>query len=131
MKLNKKNILSVIAIFILIAIIVIIVVVGSSKKEVQADYEKEILDIGSKYFTDELYSLIDNPVTALQELEETGLLLDFTTLNSYQEFSDNTKKILNDAKCDYDTSRVIIYPESPFKVNSFTTELFLDCENSI
>lgn len=127
-----KSLLIIIAIFIVIAITVGIVIIGNkANTKQQTAYEIEIINIAKDYYSNYYYDLINDPVVALQEVSDTGIIFPLDTLTAYKELTDKTKKILDGAKCDYTASRVIIHPESPFDANSMSTEVFLDCEGDI
>ncbi len=129
---NFKGLLIVIAIFVVIAVTVVIVIIGNKKStNQQTAYEIEMINIAKDYYRNYYYGLINDPVVALQEVSDTGIIFSFDILTNYKELTAKTKKILDDAKCDYTASRVIIHPESPFNADSMSTEVFLDCEDDI
>ena len=132
MKFNFKHIAGIIAIFLVIVLVVVIVIIGNKKHtNLQTDYEREINSIAKDYYSNYYYDLIDDPIAALQEVADTGIIFTFDTLFDYKELTVKTKKILDEAKCDYATSRVIIHPETPFHADSISIELFFDCQDQI
>ena len=132
MKVNLRRIAGIIAIFLIVVLIIVIVVIGNKKHtNIQTDYKQEITSIAKDYYSNYYYNLIDNPIAALQEVADTGIIFTLDTLFDYKELTAKTKKILDEAKCDYATSRVIMHPETPFHADSVSVEIFFNCQEDI
>lgn len=130
MKLNKKNIIWIVAIFVVIIVVVCLVVFGSKAKHDKLTYEDKLLNLASNYYTSSYYPGLED-INALENFTDIGLNISLELLNSYKKIPSSVKLILDNSKCDYSTSKVVIYPKAPFKAKSFDIELVLDCKEEI
>ena len=125
---NKVNVGIIVIIFLIIILTIGIIFIKKDEiKEEKNDYELEIINIGRKYYKESFYPTIDDALKDLQEFSENGLNFDLKTLNEFQSFSGQLKNYLNKQKCNYENSKIFIYPEPSFKDNDFDIELYLDC----
>ena len=138
---KKENIGTIIGLLVFIAIIVAICVIlevyyFDSKKSDEEKLTAELYWMGQHFYEEVYYEglgpTLELRKEALQEYEITGLEFDIDTMEKYLDGVLDSKTILFANKktnelCDKRNSKVIIYPEEPFKKDSYKMKAFLEC----
>ena len=144
---NKKNILIIVAILVIICLTVLVIVFPFNKKEedtldntnpVAEEIEgkdvsskDDLLDVltnvGKNYYEREYYTLLTDK-EVLSNFTEFGLKISLAKVNLIFPFSKGLNESLDKYKCDVNASKIIIYPESPYKVKDYKIKLQLSCE---
>lgn len=137
---NKKLVIVLLIIFIIILGFLSIVFIKNLQKE-EKDYVSELTNIGNDAYSEYYYKVIsidknETEVKAyLKKYENTGLSFDLESLKGYAINQDKTEyyELINEfleknKKCDENRSMVIIYPNEPYGNTDFTSEIKLNCE---
>lgn len=136
---NKRK--SVVAITLLLLSVIIIIGVlsilkGSSNTE--AKLSKKMEREGAKFYTEFYYDQItvgknEEEITSfLSSFEEHGIKIDLENLSKFNskgssDLSSEFTNSIREIQCDTRNSKVIIFPESPFKKSDFSLRVELDC----
>ena len=123
---DKKNLIVIIGIVALAIVIVFSVVIfGKISKENKK--ENEMKNLGKSFYEEVYYKqLVDSDIELkefLSRYKENGIKFDLKTLVNY---NDENKEVFD--KCNLDDSKVTIYPNEPYKQDSYKMELTLSCE---
>ena len=131
---NKKNLVLIFALIALIIVVIVVVSINPFKKKEEkivsdTTLEESIASVAINYYED-FYSKLDNPGDALKDFSEVGLTKHLTELNEFKEFDTEIANTLKEKECDYNTSKIIIYPEDPYGEKDYTFEVILDCKSN-
>ena len=138
-KINKKILFIVLGAIAGIALITGLVFLGihifkgKSQEEILTDKMK---DMAASFYKDFYYEQVgsneEERTEFLKKYEKLGFKVNLDNLSRYK--GDDSEKILKDfvndktnKKCDKYKSQAIIYPKKPYKNNSFTIKIELDC----
>ena len=129
---NKKN-LFIIGGVILLAIILIIVLfffVFNKEKEMSVEtLEDKLEKVGIDFYENYYYpNLTDEQKEALVNFKENGLRIDITNLEVLVTIEEDVKNQLEKDQCDFDQTKIAIYPKEPYGQKDYTIKLELSCE---
>lgn len=127
-----------IGLVILIVIVLTIVISNSNKKELSekerlTNYlEKQAKDFYQNEYYQQVSELTDDMSVFLANFEKEGINMSINVLIENDAISDeeakqNMKNKDTNTKCDYDNTKAVIYPKSPYKKNSYDIRIQLDC----
>lgn len=123
---DKKNLIILIGIIIL-AIVIIFSIFTFSKLSKENKRENEMKNLGKSFYEEIYYKqLVDSDIKLkdfLSKYKENGIKFDLKTLVNY---NDENKEVFD--KCNLEDSKITIYPEEPYKQDSYKMELTLLCE---
>lgn len=139
MKKSKKYIVIIIIIFLL-AILGFLIAVSVNKKEEEKDYFNDFKMIGGEVYSIYYYDIISMNKSQeelndyLQRFEKKGLSFSLVDLENYS-LRYNKKDYINlinefvnnNRECTKETTMVVIYPNSPFRNQDFTSEIKTQC----
>ena len=91
---------------------------------------KEIYTHGNYY--SQVSEITEDMPTFLANFQEEGISMSINVLIdngviTEDEAKENMKNKDNDTKCDYDNTKAVIYPEEPYKKDSYKVRIQLDC----
>ena len=127
--------------FILFFIVIILIFLTSNKLNENNKTEKDRLTnylqakATSFYegaYYDTIKSLNDDVATFLGNFTEEGISMSIQVLLennvlTEDEVKENLINKVNNKKCDYENTKVVIYPQEPYKNNSYQVRTQLDC----
>lgn len=125
--------------FILILIIVIAIVARNISKNNRTEKERltdYIQNKAENFYQDSYYpqvsKLTDDIETFLSNFQNEGISMSINVLidngaMTEEDAKNNMKNKDDDIKCDYDNTKAVIYPKSPYKKNSYDIRVQLDC----
>ena len=134
-RLNKRNCFIALAIVVLI-IIIILVLVFNSKNSQEKQLTSMLKNMGIDFYENFYYEQVGTNDTERQDFlkkyETIGIKVNLDNLSRYN--SDSNKKIVEkfvnsktNEECDKNNTRVIIYPKSPYKKDSYNISVELVC----
>ena len=102
-----------------------------SDKTIKKELGAKLSEIGKTYYEEFYYDkALEGDPTRLNNVEN-GIKIDLSSLSSYEFLDDFFKEdIVNkrtNEKCDYDSTLVIIYPDSPYKKSDYHIETVINC----
>lgn len=137
---NQKKIALYVGIGLLVIIVLMLALVLSNfnKKEIT---EKERLTNylekkATNFYQNDYYSKVseitEDMPTFLANFHEEGISMSINVLIdngviTEDEAKENMKNKENDTRCDYDNTKAVIYPEEPYKKDSYKVRIQLDC----
>lgn len=127
---DKKKIIiigSIVAILISCIILILLKNNSSSKSSSKSSLEDLLITLGSDFYENHYYPGIQNK-ELLNDYKESGVNIDINSLNVIIPLPEETKKILNKNKCDYQNTKLIIYPNTPFGSTDYKIKVELSCE---
>ena len=134
-RLNKKNcFIAITALILIIAIILIIILIP--KKSEEDKLNDMLKELGINFYENFYYDQVGTNDTEKKEFvkkyETIGIKINFDNLSRFN--SDNNKKIIDKfvnsktkKECDKLSTRVIIYPKSPYEKDSYNIKTELIC----
>ncbi|MDD6223757.1 MAG: hypothetical protein PUB18_02015 [bacterium] len=138
-KMKKKNLilLTLLLVAIIIILVATLVVKDNSRSKNQQERLSKYLEKKAKYFYEEIYypqlpNMVDEVDTFLQNFETTGISLSINVLIEQntiieKEAKENMVNKDNNTPCDFDNTKAIIYPKTPYDKDSYNIEVRLDC----
>lgn len=134
---NKKNIFYLVILVILIIIFCVLLYLRNNNSTNQKDEIKKYLETTVKDYYEEKYydqvsSYTGDIEQFLKNFEDNGLTFSINTLinNNIINQSEAEEKLVNKEtkeKCDYEETKVILYPKKPYKKDSYKLKTILDC----
>ena len=136
MKINEKNkrvivCIGFISLIIIVALFITIWNSGSKKDNnvnSKDDIKSELIKVGKKYYDETLYPIAKDSEDYLPTYTEKGIKNTLTSISTVVTFSDELTKALKSNECNYDNTKIIIYPSEPFGTNDYRVEVELDCK---
>lgn len=137
LKLNNKNIMIMAGavIGIIVIVIVLISIISNGDNSQQKQLEKRMEELGQDFYENFYYKQLgttDDREDFLKKYETLGIKVNLDNLARYNK--DDTEEILKefvnkktDKQCDKLNSKVVIYPQDPYKQTSYKIEVKLDC----
>ena len=132
---NNKRIITIIGFITLIIIVALFIVIwnSGSKKEnnsnkSQDEIKNELVKLGKNYYDEILYPVAKDSEDYLPAYVNKGIKNTLTSLKDVVTFSEDLTKTLKDNECNYDNTKIVIYPNEPFGTNDYKVEVELDCK---
>ena len=139
---NKKNILIFVAIILVVAATIALFVLNTNKSSKNNNEKEEenkkienindlvdkLNEVGGKWYQDHYYVIFDNKED-LGRFKETGINVDLDSVSKVYEIDEETKNALDKYKCNYENTKLHIYPKEPYKADNYTIKVDLSCEN--
>lgn len=129
---NKKNILiGLLSLVIIIVLIAVIVSTSSSKSNTSKEnkLEDKLTAIGVDFYENVYYSgMNDENKKKLPTYAEDGIKISIEMVEVSTTVDDETKKMLEDKKCDTENTKIAIYPKDPYGQKDYTIKIELACE---
>lgn len=142
---NKKTfIVSGVALLLVIIVIVGSVVLfgkGSSMSNKEDELNKRLKELGKEFYEVQYYPNLVNSKTGklmsddekkeyAEKFKDTGIKIDLDSLARI--YGSEKDKILEEFKnedkaCNYNNTRIIIWPKAPYEISSYEIETILDC----
>lgn len=137
MKKNKKILLQILVIVISLILVGLIIYMILKPKTYSEKYLKnELSDMGEKFYTTFYYNYISNGKNTAEikkyliKYKDIGIKVSLTDLSQYTTDNDETiEKFKNEKneQCNWENTKVIIYPKEPYTKTDYTIETILDC----
>lgn len=128
--LKDKKKLGIIAGALGVLIIILVVVLAMSngnKTENKVSLEDNLTKLANQFYEEHYYTGLQDKST-LSSLKESGLNISVTHLDVIVPIDDETKNMLDDRKCNYDNTKVYIYPEESYGAKDYKVKVELACE---
>ena len=135
LKLNKKAVI--IAVSCLVVLVVIILAVVLLRKDSQeSELTNKLKDMGSDFYEEFYYKQVgsndEERANFLKKYTDLGIKVNLDNLSRYN--GQDSEKILKEFvnkktkdSCDKYTTQVIIYPQDPYKQDSYKIDVELEC----
>ena len=124
---NKKIVIIGGVLVVLLVIVIVLLMSLDGKEEPTISLEDSLSNFGGKFYTDYYYQRTKDK-NDLKKHKDNGLNLTITNLEVLMPLDKETKKMFDDKKCDYDNSKLIIYPKEPYGKNDYIVKVELTCE---
>lgn len=127
-----------ISLLVIIVLILALVLSNFNKKKVteQERLTNYLENKATNFYQNDYYSQVseitEDMPTFLANFQEEGISMSINVLIdngviTEDEAKENMKNKDNDTKCDYDNTKAVIYPEEPYKKDSYKVRIQLDC----
>ena len=127
-----------ISLLVIIVLILALVLSNFNKKKVteQERLTNYLENKATNFYQNDYYSQVseitEDMPTFLANFQEEGISMSINVLIdngviTEEEAKKNMKNKDNDTKCDYDNTKAVIYPEEPYKKDSYKVRIQLDC----
>lgn len=132
---QKSNILLISGMIILIILIIIFIVPSFKHKKNYNDdnsnfLEEQLKKIGKQFYENYYYSNLSSEEYAkLANFSNNGIRIDITNLEVIISLDDSIKNQLEKDNCDFDQTKIVIYPKEPYGKQDYSVELELSCKN--
>lgn len=138
MKKNKKIVVQILVIVISLVLVGLIIYMVLKPKTYGEKYLKnELSNMGEKFYTTFYYEQISKDKnfaqvkSYLSKYKDIGIKVSLTSLSQYNSNSNDETiaKFKNEKgeQCNWDNTKVIIYPKDPYTKTDYTIETILDC----
>lgn len=138
MKKNKKLVIQILIILISLILVALIINLVLQPKTYSKKYlTNELTEMGEKFYTTFYYDQISTGKnyaevkTYLAKYKDIGIKVSLTDLSQYNSTENDEKiekfKNENGEQCNWENTKVIIYPKDPYTKTDYTTEAILDC----
>lgn len=128
---QKKNILVVALVIIIILCILLFVAFRTKNHESKIDdntLQDKLEKIGSDFYENYYYSnLSDEEKAKLSNYKDNGIRIDITNLNVIISIDEDIQNQLKKDKCDFNQTKIAIYPKEPYSKQDYSIELELSC----
>lgn len=131
---NKKNLLVIggIAVAIIVVLVLVFTVFGGNKeKEMsQETLENKLEKLGARFYEENYYAGVkaEGKTEMLANFVDSGIKVDITSIGLLVKIDEDVKNQLDKDECNYDETKVIIYPKQPFGAKDYTIKLELSCK---
>lgn len=131
MKLSKKSIyiISISVIVIIVGVILFLLIFNNNKetKTNSVNFTDDLKSLGIDFYENSYYpGYLDKQL--LSQFKDNPINLSLTAINRDAPISDKLKEKLNDKKCDFDKTKIVIYPYEPYGPKDYKVEVELFCE---
>ena len=131
---DRRNIIiiSCICLIILVSLIILFLVrnTDSYKKK---SYENDLTNMARDFYENFYYDLIVDSLgkEQISRFKDNGIEINLTTLSKRslenRQKIDSFIRVDNNEKCNYDTTKAIIYPKENYEKQDYEIEIVLDC----
>lgn len=130
---NKRFLilLGVIGVAIIALVVILVITIGNkNEKEEKNVLENNLKDLAAKFYVEQYYSQVksENELKDLESFKDNGLNVTITGLKVVLPLGEETESLLEERKCNYDTSKIMIYPKEPYGEKDYTIKVELACE---
>lgn len=132
---NKKIIYIIIGVIVVLLIGFFLLLSNQKKKETSNDNPKEnkedLLERIGKNFYEDYYHpevLTVAGESLMNNLAQTGISISVSAIDVITPINKETKEYLDTKKCDYENTKIFIYPKEPFGISDYTIKVDLACE---
>ncbi len=142
---NKKAIGIAVAAFIVVVVVIVgaVSLFGESHAlpNQKEHLESRLKELSKEFYEVQYYPNLANSKTGeamtddekkafAQKYKDTGITIDLASLARL--YGDKKDEIMDEFKngdkaCNYDNTKVVIYPKDPYTVNSYEVKVILDC----
>ncbi len=132
-EINNKIIIGIVAIAVVVLIIVLcIFLLKNQKKEENiqktSELEEKITTLASNFYETKYHSgLAEEKIPQLSTFQEIGIKFSLSDMVSILPMSEDVKELFESKKCNYDNSKVIIYPKDPYQAKDYEIKIELSC----
>lgn len=126
---SNKNLL------IIIVIVVALIIIGLSinsykeKKSSPTTISQNLETVGQDFYENYYYSdMDDEQKTLLAEFKDQGIVINITNLETITSLNENLKNNLIKKECDFDETKIVIYPEEPYGKKDYNLKIELSCK---
>ncbi len=126
---SNKNLL------IIIGIVVALIIIGLSinsykeKKSSPTTISQNLETVGQDFYENYYYSdMDDEQKTLLAEFKDQGIVVNITNLETITSLNENLKNNLIKKECDFDETKIVIYPEEPYGKKDYNLKIELSCK---
>lgn len=127
--LSKKNIIIIAISAVVVATIIIVAIIfaTSGKKEKKESLQETLNKLGSSFYENYYYAGMEDK-QILANYTDSGVNIDMNSLNVLVPIDEHTKSLLDKNKCDYQNTKLVFYPNSPYGSTDYTIKVELACE---
>lgn len=139
---QKKLIIYAIIVILIIGVILLFFVSEKSQEKEKSDTEKAIeyvRELGKDFYEDYYYEqlsdlkeneMIEDIPTFLANFKETGISVSLNVvIQNHFRTKEAIKKEIGEYNCDFDDTKVMIYPSDPYEKTSYKIAPILNCKN--
>lgn len=126
---NKKNlgIIAIVSAAIIIIIFMSIFIYNNSKTKSKTTVEDTLVSLGKDFYENTYYDLLEDKKLVLSAFVDSGLNINLTNLDATINFDDEVMKTFKNKNCDFEKTKVLIYPKDPFGKTDYTIKVELKC----
>ena len=129
---QKINFLIIAGIVIIALCVILFVVFRPKNGETRINndtFQDELEKIGADFYENYYYSnLSEEEKVKLSNYTDNGIRIDITNLVVIIPIDDSIQNQLRKDKCDFDQTKIVIYPKEPYGKQDYSIELELSCE---
>ena len=137
-KIKVKNVAILLGVVLLLIIIIVVAIMlfGGKKVSQEEKLTESLEEMGSDFYENYYYPQIaksqSDPETFVKKYENMGIKINLENLSRYDTKKNKEKltEFINKKtkeECDKETTRVIIYPKSPYDKKSYEMKIELVC----
>lgn len=112
---------------IAIAIISITLIINNNNKEKVVTLEEKLNEYGSEFYLEHHY-IHESNRKILKNYKDTGFNITVTSLNVILPIDEELETLLKEKECNYDETKIIIYPKEPYGEKDYTIKVDLACK---
>ncbi len=132
---NNKNLLMIIGIIVLIVVIVGVIIFANSnngdmKSKIDSKtLEDKLKEIGKDFYSGYYHNLEESTRNdTLSGFVDNGIRIDITNVQLLVDVDQSTLDQLKKDKCNFDETKITVYPKSPFGENDYSVSVELSCQ---
>lgn len=123
----KKREINIIIAVVAIIIIIIGLFTFSKLNKKGLNLEDSITSLGKDFYEKYYYDSLTSK-DVLDNFTDTGISINLTTINTISPIDSKIDKNIKNKKCDYEKTKVLIYPKKPFNKKDYNIKVELTCE---
>lgn len=130
---NQRDIYMIFGIILVVIVIGVMLIFinpkGNKKKEEAITLEKELENIGVYFYENHYYTTLnEEQKRKLSDFSNNGIKIDIKNIELLVPIEESIKNKFHDRNCNYDKTKITIYPEEPYGQKDYTISLELFCD---
>ena len=126
---DKKVLLITTGIIAVLIIIIISVNIYKGKSISPTTISQNLETVGQDFYENHYYSdMDDEQKKLLAEFKDQGIVIDITNLEVITPLSEELKNSLIKNECNFDETKIVIYPEEPYGKKDYNLKIELSCK---
>jgi len=133
-KSNSNKTILVIGAVVAIVLVIVCVLMFTNKKNDNPkngnngeSLETILTNLGKEFYETKYYPTLQDK-QVLANYVNSGLNIRLTNLDVILPINDEIRSKLDENNCNYDNTRIMIYPEEPFEAKNYTLKVELACQ---
>lgn len=127
--LKDKNKLTIglVIIGVIIIGLIIFLLTRSGNKEPKKTLDESLNELGVAFYEEEYHPGVQNK-NDLANFTTNGISIDLISLEVLLPIPNDVKEQLNDKDCDFEKTKIKVYPKQPFGVKDYSLKVELACK---